>query len=115
MLASLAVLVNQRLPDGAGLDSQNVMPALLGQSPRGREMLVEQAGGRLAIRKGTWKYIPPGGPGPKAGQQPKTKSAAVGELYNLADDLGESRNRAAEQPERAAQLRDELAKIRRDP
>ena len=42
----------QTLPDGAGPDSVDVLPALLGESPKGRETLVEHAG-RLAIRRGS--------------------------------------------------------------
>ncbi|MCP4815479.1 MAG: DUF4976 domain-containing protein [Planctomycetaceae bacterium] len=36
------------------------------------------------------------------------------ELYNLKTDIGESRNLAQEQPERAQQLRDQLQRWRRD-
>ncbi len=108
-LASLAAMCGQKLPDDAGPDSENVLPALLGDSRQGREVLIEQAGGRLAIRQGPWKYIPPGGA--KAAQQARP-SAKAGELYNLADDLGETRNLAAQQPQRVSELREALAKIR---
>ncbi len=45
LLASLAALVGQELPDDAGPDSANVLPALLGTSSKGRDQLVEQGGG----------------------------------------------------------------------
>lgn len=102
LLASLASLTGQKLPDDAGPDSQDILPALLGESRQGREVLIEQAG-KLAIRKGAWKYIPPG---------PKAAKSAAGELYNLADDLAETHDLAAEQPERVKELREELARIR---
>lgn len=111
LLASLAALSGQKLPDDAGPDSENVLPALLGDSRQGRDLLVEQAGGRLALRQGPWKYIPPAGP--KAGQQAKP-AERPGELYNLADDLGETRNLAPQQPERVSQMREVLARIRAD-
>lgn len=104
LLASLASLTGQKLPDDAGPDSENVLPALLGESRQGREVLIEQAG-KLAIRKGAWKYVPPG---PNAGKP------AAGELYNLADDLAETHDLAAEQPDRVKELREELARIRGD-
>ena len=102
LLASLAALTGQKLPEDAGQDSVNVLPALLGESPKGRDVLIEQAG-KLSIRKGSWKYISPG---------PKAKPSAPGELYNLADDLAETRNLAADKPEIVAELRETLAKIR---
>ena len=67
-----------------------------------------QAGGenQLAIRKGPWKLIP-GGP------RGKRKPAAA-ELYNLADDLGETKNVAAEHPDVVRELTALLQKVRRE-
>ena len=58
LLASLAALTDQKLPNHAAPDSVNVLPALLGQSQDGRELLVEQ-GRNIALRQGNWKYIEP--------------------------------------------------------
>ena len=58
LLASLAALTNQKLPNHAAPDSVNVLPALLGQSQEGRELLVEQ-GRNIALRQKNWKYIEP--------------------------------------------------------
>jgi arylsulfatase A-like enzyme len=112
LLASLAALVKQPLPDDAGPDSFNVLPALLGESREGRHHLVEQAS-RLAIRKGQWKYIPKG----RAAQGKGKKTAApaaegpAGELYNLAEDIGETKDLAAANPETARELADLLQRI----
>ncbi len=46
LMASLAALTGQKLSAGAGPDSQNVLPALLGESKTGRDHLVEHANGR---------------------------------------------------------------------
>ena len=105
LLASLAALAGQKLPEEAGPDSFNVLPALLGESRRGRETLVEHAAG-LGFRKGPWKYVPAGGGGARRGQ------GAAEQLYNLADDLGETRNLAGEKPDLAKELSGLLGKAR---
>ena len=60
----------------------------------------------LAVRRGPWKLIPDGG---------KKKAAAGPQLYNLADDLGETKNLAAEKPEVVKELTALLAKVREGP
>jgi len=100
LLASLAALSGQKLPNQAGPDSVNVLPALLGESPQGRESLVEQ-GRAIAVRQGKWKLI-------EAGNGPK----AAAQLYNLAEDLGETRNLAKQYPARVAELSQLLESIR---
>ncbi|HYG75532.1 MAG TPA: arylsulfatase [Planctomycetota bacterium] len=90
-LASFAQLAGYALPADAAPDSFNILPALLGESKVGREYVVEHANG-LSLRKGNWKYIPPGPKG--AGEQ----------LYNLAEDLSESQNVLKANPSVAAEL-----------
>ncbi len=112
-LATFAELTGQALPRQAG-DSLPALAALVGESPTGREHLIEHAGG-LAIRKGPWKYIAPAGAGEKKGkaaQQKPGKSPIGGELFNLASDLSETKNVAAENPQLAAELSALLDKIR---
>jgi arylsulfatase A-like enzyme len=111
LLASFASLVGRQLPPEAGPDSFNVLPALLGQSPSGRDHVVEHAGG-LAIRQGTWKLIarPQAGRG-KPG--PAAKSVSRGaEVFNLSDDLGESKNLGEKDSEKVRELADRLQRIR---
>jgi len=93
----------------------NVLPALLGESPTGREYLVQytQMGLHFAMRKGPWKFIPPG----KAtrdglGPWKNTPVPAPGMLFHLIDDPGETKNLVAEHPEIASQLRRQLETIR---
>jgi len=85
-LASFAAMTGQQIDTAAGPDSFNVLPALLGDSKKGREYLVEHAQGQ-ALRKGEWKLIP---------RQTQGKKAIQTELYNLKEDLGETKNVAAE-------------------
>jgi arylsulfatase A-like enzyme len=112
LLASLASLTGQALAPGEAPDSENVMDALVGRRTRGREMLVEQAWG-LALRKGSWKYIEPG-EGPAIDPQTRTELAnsPLPQLYNLADDPGETRNVADRNPDRVEELSGWLRRIR---
>jgi arylsulfatase A-like enzyme len=102
LLASLAALTQQKLPNRAAPDSVNVLPALLGQSPHGRDTLVEQ-GRNIALRQGTWKYIEP----------LKRADGGGPQLYNLADDIAEQHNLAKKFPEKVKELSRELDKIRK--
>ena len=114
-LATFAELTGHDLPREAG-DSLPQLAALVGESRSGREHLIEHAGG-LAIRKGAWKYIAPGGAGGKKGKAAKQntgESPGGGELFNLAADLGETKNVAAENPQVVAELGALLEKIRAD-
>jgi arylsulfatase A-like enzyme len=100
MLATTAAVAGRELPAEAGPDSFNVLPVLLGQKAV-RDHVVIHGGGRQAIRQGPWKLIPPA----RAG------GAAV-ELYNLADDLGETKNVAADHPDKVKELTARLQQIR---
>ncbi len=95
LAASLAALAGAK---PAGPDSENVLAALLGQSKQGREQLVEQAN-RLALRQGRWKYI-------------EGNERAGAELYDLAQDLPETQNLAAAQPERVREMSRKLSELR---
>jgi arylsulfatase A-like enzyme len=110
--AIFAALVGADPPAGAFPDSQNLLPALLGESDRGRDVLVEQAGG-LAFRKGDWKYIPAApGRGQRRGQaRPWDNPGPGAELYDLSKDLGERTNVAGEHPEVVKQMGAILKKI----
>jgi arylsulfatase A-like enzyme len=112
LLRSLAELTDAKVGAGGGPDSENVLPALLGTSRKGRQVLVEQATG-LALRDGRWKYIEPNN-GPKINANTNTEMGNDPEpqLYDLAADIGETRNIAAQQPERVRQMAQALKKIR---
>jgi arylsulfatase A-like enzyme len=109
MLATMAALVGKELPASAAPDSFDVLPALLAERPAKpcRESLVVQGGNvALAIRKGPWKLIPDAG---------KKKAPAGPQLFNLADDLGEAKNLAAEKPDVVKELTALLTKVRDEP
>jgi arylsulfatase A-like enzyme len=100
-LASLTALTGQSLPNHAGTDSVNLLPALLGASPNGRDALVEQARA-IAIRQGPWKLI-----------EPTAGAATHPQLYNLTDDLAETKNIAMRHPEKVRELSKLLDEIRK--
>lgn len=108
MLAAMAALTGQKLAPDAGPDSFNILPALLGEKTDKpcREYLVEQ-GGVLALRKGAWKLIPAA---TKAGPRAAKKHADA-QLFNLADDLSETKNVAGEHPDLVAAMTSKLEEI----
>jgi arylsulfatase A-like enzyme len=113
LLRSFAALAGSDLPPGAGPDSQNVLSALLGESSKGRGLLVEEAGS-LALRDGNWKYIAPG----NGGKYNEFTGTELGndrgpQLYNLSDDIGETKSVAGTEPERVRQMAEMLGKIQR--
>jgi len=111
-LASMAALAGVALPAEASPDGMDVLRALLGESKVGRESLVEQ-GWVLALRQGPWKMIEAGtGPRVMEDVNIKTGESRQAQLYNLADDLGETRNLAAERPGKVAELAGWLAQLR---
>lgn len=110
--ASFAALVEQKWPANEGPDSLNVLPALLGDSRKGRDHVIQHAR-VLALRQGDWKYIQPSpGPARAANTNVELGSNATGQLFNLADDPGEQNNLASKNPEKLEQLADVLEKIR---
>jgi arylsulfatase A-like enzyme len=112
LLRSLAALTGQKLSKDAGPDSENVLPALLGEAAKGRQLLIEQATG-LALRDGTWKYIAPNN-GQKLNSNTNTElgNDSAPQLYDLSSDIGETRNIAAQQPARVRQMEEMLGTIR---
>jgi arylsulfatase A-like enzyme len=110
LLATTAALVGAKLPDNAAEDSNNILPALLGEKLRQplREATVHHSiEGKLAIRQVPWKLaLCPGSGGwmsPKDAAATKQGLPAV-QLYNLATDPAETTNVQAEHPEVVARL-----------
>jgi len=114
LLASFAALTGRRLAPDDAPDSFDVLGALLGKSPAGRDHLVEHAR-VLSLIKGNWKYIEPG-KGPKINQNTNTELGIdpQPQLYNLKDDLSEKHNVASKHPEVVKELAGLLKKIKVD-
>jgi arylsulfatase A-like enzyme len=111
-LSSFAALTGRQLGLDDAPDSTNILPALLGESKSGRDSIVEQAGA-LALIRGEWKYIEPNN-GPKINRNTNTElgNDPQPQLYNLAEDVGETRNLAALYPAKVAELAALLRRIR---
>ncbi len=109
LMRTFADVFSVKLPDTAGEDSFSLMPLLKGEDKPIRENAVSASiGGTPALRSGTWKYIPATGSGGwgKGGDQ----SQPI-QLYNLADDLGETKNLAAAMPEKVTEMKALLEKL----
>ncbi|HEX2476877.1 MAG TPA: sulfatase-like hydrolase/transferase [Lacipirellulaceae bacterium] len=78
----------------AKLDGVDLLPYLTGENEsRPHETLYWRFGNQWAIRHGDWKLVVAG------------RSDPAGELFNLADDISESKNLAADMPEKVAELK----------
>ncbi len=107
LLASFAALTQQTIAPGEARDSENHIDALIGATKSGREWLIEQSnnGAPFGLRHGTWKLIP---------DRPAATDAAPA-LFDLAADLGETKNLAATEPERVRAMLAKLDAIVREP
>jgi arylsulfatase A-like enzyme len=108
LMATCADMLGAKLPDNAGEDSMSILPALLEPGKAVRETIVHHSiNGRFAIRQGKWKLelCPGSGGWGKPTDAVATKQALPGvQLYNLANDIGETKNVQAEHPEVVARL-----------
>lgn len=110
-LRSFSQVAGLAAPGSTPPDGEDQSRALLGQDPVGREFLVEQAGSR-SLRQGAWKYIRPSA-GAKINKLTNTElgNDPAPQLYDLAKDLGETRNLAAAETARVATMEAMLQKI----
>jgi arylsulfatase A-like enzyme len=112
--ASFAALTGQPAP-AAAVDSQNILPALLGTDTTGRTQLVEQ-GGPTSLRDGDWKFIPASpGTAKNKNTNSETGNAPGPQLYDLSQDIGESQNLANTQQDRVKAMASALEKARLGP
>jgi arylsulfatase A-like enzyme len=105
-------------PPDALPDSYNLLPAMLGEkdAPK-RDFLVVQSGsGHLAVRSGSWKYIPD--LDTANGWQSKAKgpnAPARPGLFDLSSDPGEQKNLLLENPAEAERIAAQLAAAKASP
>ncbi|MDG1895134.1 MAG: arylsulfatase [Fuerstiella sp.] len=120
LLATAAQIVGAKVAEDGGEDSVSFLPVLLGESStaarRGlRTSIVSQSiGGQFAIRDGDWKLcLCPGSGGwsePRPGRLDMSKMPPI-QLFNLADDPGETNNLQAEQADQVAKMKGMLSKV----
>ncbi|MDF7825543.1 arylsulfatase [Pontiellaceae bacterium B12227] len=105
-MASFADLVGVELPAKEGIDSRNMLPTFLGESDKGHTYMIEESWG-LALRHHEWKYV-----GPAKPKWPKGRDPIQPSLFNLKDDPSEQNNIIAKHPEKAAELKELLEKMK---
>ena len=109
ILRTLAEMWNVALPDGAGEDSFSLLPLLKGEDKPVRAHAVSASvGGTPAVRSGSWKYIPAPGSGGWGGGGDQSHPV---QLYNVGNDIGETKNLAATTPEKVGELNAVLEKL----
>lgn len=118
LAASFAALTGATLPENASLDSLNVLPALLGEAgAKGRDHLLQQDnnGNNLGLRVGDWKLVRQKTPVKTQATVSRKKAAAGGKgpyrLYHLTEDPAETKNLAAEQPEKLKEMTAKMDEI----
>lgn len=111
LLATLAAVTGDDLPERDGLDSYNILPVLLNEvleKPVREKLIIYDN----AIRKGEWKFIDGSGEGRISRRWVNDSSLLdkdiPGELYNLKDDVSEQNNLYYDNPEKARDLLEEL-------
>ncbi len=116
VFATLADITKVGLPKSKDVapDSFSFLSSLRDKKNQHRRttMVTADAKGMHAIQMGDWKYIdntPPENFPEKRMKQFKNETP---QLYNLAEDPGETVNLYSEKPEKAKQLLDELKRIR---
>ena len=105
-LASFADLVQSDVNmDSLHTDSRNILPALLGENAEGRDYIILEAQGKMAIRKGDWIMIPP-----YAGPKTNETGNELGNLeeyglFNVKNDPAQTVNLAREYPQVLEELK----------
>ena len=105
LIATIADILDQDLPNNAGEDSFSFLPLLQGDDQPVRQHSIScSMRGLPSIRDGQWKLIL--GPG-SGGWTDGSENEAL-QLYNLENDSGETTNLIETFPERVADMRSVL-------
>lgn len=118
LLATMAEIIGDPLPNDAGEDSVSMLPNLKGASKGPvREATVHHSiNGTFAIRKGKWKLIEAphsgGWSAPRPRDRDQWKDLPSVQLYDLASDPGETKNLSDSNPTVVGELQALLKKYR---
>ncbi|MEE2888680.1 MAG: arylsulfatase [Planctomycetota bacterium] len=125
LMATCAGVVGTELPVEAAEDSFNMLPVLLGtqgDEPVREYLLQQTISLALSIRRGPWKLLDHKGSGGNNYQRnqrlkpfviPDTDPDALGQLYDLAADPGETRNLYSKRPKIVGELKAKLEEFKR--
>ena len=104
----------QKLP----VDGQDAWPLLTRMGPAPHDVIYSvQSPTRAAVRMGDWKLLRFSDENRRptsVGKKKKTAGDEAIELYNLANDISESKNLARQEPEMVATLKAKLAEMMKD-
>lgn len=119
LMSTLAAIVQYELPDDAAEDSFNLLPLWEGAAEVRTSLVHNTFEDRYAVRQGDWVLVD-GPHGYHSGRDRDWEQRhgyeddddPAGQLFNLREDLGQRRNLIEQDPQRAAELRELLARIR---
>ena len=101
LMATCADVLRVKLPADAAEDSVSLLPLLKGSQDPVRESAVSASiQGLPALRRNKWKLIF----GPGSGGWSKGQDEQPAQLYDLAEDLGETRNLYRDRPDIVAEM-----------
>jgi arylsulfatase A len=110
LMATVADILGVRLPGDAGEDSVSLLPALRGKKGLRTDVVHHSVEGFFGMRQGEWKLCL--GRGSGGFSEPKSITAygtePKGELYNLREDPGETKNLYNDNPDQVKKLTDLL-------
>lgn len=111
-MASFAKMLGLKLNESDAIDSFDMLDQLLGKSEINRDHFVHQGSRTLSLIKNDWKYIVPNS-GPKISQFTNIEMGndTLPQLYNLKNDISESKNMATENEEKTVELQKLLSLI----
>ncbi len=123
VMATCAEITGAVLPNDGAEDSYSMLPVLLGtqgEKPVRRFMLEQTMSLELSIRDGHWKYLDHKGSGGnnynRSNLKPyvleETDPQALGQLYNLEADPGETSNLYSQYPEIVKAMKSQLEAFR---
>ena len=114
LYATLEDVTEQERQAVGGEDGYSLLPVFDGEATSERDTLVSHSiGGSFAIRQGSWKLcLCAGSGGWSAPREPEAKRKGLPplQLYNLAEDPGETTNFADDQPDKVEALLELLAR-----
>lgn len=124
LFASVASIIGYKLKDEDARDSYDMLPAMLGTQDKNSSirpyLLTQSFRGEFQIRQGNWKYLNHKGSGGNNYEEdflkkyalPETAVDAPGQLYNLANDPGETTNLYFTEAEKRKELQQLLEKLK---
>jgi arylsulfatase A-like enzyme len=110
LLPTIAALTGTPLPANRPIDGLDISGLLTGtvKSVRNDFLYYSRDGTLEGLRDGDWKFLEPR---PAAANKAKAAPKPEVMLFNLASDLGETRNLAAEKPELVESLRRRMVEL----